>query len=157
MNKENNNNNKIESFRNEYFFLSNMFKCSIIFKTKFTDDYFVFDSSEHIYQSYKAQNVVDFNLVANSRTPLMSKRNGSMIQIDPDFSNYKLNLMYRIIKAKFKQNENLKDLLIRTGDKKLIEDNYWGDKFWGVCDGFGENNLGKILTEVRRECKYEEK
>lgn len=31
------------------------------------------------------------------------------------------------------------------------EGNTWGDKFWGVCDGEGENHLGKLLMEVRAE------
>jgi hypothetical protein len=31
----------------------------------------------------------------------------------------------------------------------LIEGNTWGDTFWGVCNGVGENNLGKTLMNVR--------
>ena len=43
--------------------------------------------------------------------------------------------------------------LINTGDAILIEGNTWGDTYWGVCDGVGENRLGKLLMEVREECK----
>ena len=34
---------------------------------------------------------------------------------------------------------------------EIIEGNYWHDTFWGVDEetGVGENNLGKILMEVR--------
>lgn len=35
----------------------------------------------------------------------------------------------------------------------LIEGNDWGDTFWGMVDGEGENNLGKILMRVREEIK----
>jgi len=28
--------------------------------------------------------------------------------------------------------------------------NHWGDRYWGVCDGKGENNLGKIQMGIRR-------
>lgn len=36
-----------------------------------------------------------------------------------------------------------------TGDAELIEGNNWGDTFWGVCNGRGENMLGKLLMEIR--------
>lgn len=40
-----------------------------------------------------------------------------------------------------------------TRDRMLIEGNDWGDTFWGMVDGEGENNLGKILMRVREEIK----
>lgn len=39
----------------------------------------------------------------------------------------------------------------KNGDAELIEGNTWGDRIWGVCDGVGENRLGKILMRVRAE------
>ena len=59
--------------------------------------------------------------------------------------------MYRIVKAKFEQNEQLKKQLLHTGRAKLIEGNWWKDTFWGVHEGVGENHLGKILMKVRKE------
>jgi len=46
--------------------------------------------------------------------------------------------------------------LIATGDTELIEGNDWEDTFWGVCNGMGENNLGKLLMKVRQSL-FEEK
>jgi len=43
--------------------------------------------------------------------------------------------------------------LLQTGDAKLVLNNKWNDKFWGVCRGVGENWLGKILMEVRDELR----
>ncbi|WP_308694469.1 NADAR family protein [uncultured Veillonella sp.] len=43
--------------------------------------------------------------------------------------------------------------LLATRDRMLIEGNDWGDTFWGMVDGEGENNLGKILMRVREEIK----
>ena len=34
-------------------------------------------------------------------------------------------------------------------DKYIEETNHWGDVFWGVCDGVGESNLGKVLMGIR--------
>lgn len=39
--------------------------------------------------------------------------------------------------------------LLETGNEELVEGNYWGDTFWGVCRGRGENHLGKLLMKVR--------
>ena len=61
--------------------------------------------------------------------------------------------MEDICRAKFTQNEELKKKLIDTGDATLIEGNTWNDTFWGVCNGVGENNLGKILMKIREELK----
>ena len=33
----------------------------------------------------------------------------------------------------------------------IVEGNTWGDVFWGVCNGIGENHLGNILMDVRDE------
>ncbi|NWN81082.1 NADAR family protein, partial [Bacillus sp. (in: firmicutes)] len=48
---------------------------------------------------------------------------------------------------------HLKNKLLQTGESILIEGNTWGDKIWGVCNGVGENKLGKILMKVRNELK----
>ena len=46
--------------------------------------------------------------------------------------------------------------IVDTEDMELIEGNSWGDTFWGVCDGVGENNLGKVLMRVRDRLNKEE-
>lgn len=53
------------------------------------------------------------------------------------------------VREKFK-DEQLKEMLLSTGNADIIEGNYWHDNFWGQCScekcvGKGKNNLGKIL------------
>ena len=36
---------------------------------------------------------------------------------------------------------------------ELVEDNAWGDTFWGRCNGIGKNHLGKILMVIREELR----
>lgn len=52
-----------------------------------------------------------------------------------------------------KKNSELGNKLEATGDSLLVEGNWWHDTFWGVCNGFGENNLGKLLMKIREELK----
>ena len=61
--------------------------------------------------------------------------------------------MLNLVRAKFKQNPGLAEKLLNTGERELVEGNQWGDTFWGVCSGKGENVLGKILMQVRLEIR----
>jgi predicted NAD-dependent protein-ADP-ribosyltransferase YbiA (DUF1768 family) len=56
--------------------------------------------------------------------------------------------MAELIHLKFEQDE-FRDKLLATGTFHIEETNTWGDVFWGVCRGRGENHLGKILMRER--------
>ena len=60
--------------------------------------------------------------------------------------------MKTALNAKFKQPE-YRELLLSTEPKELVfhnKDKYWGD---GGLDGGGQNQLGKLLMELRSEFK----
>ena len=40
---------------------------------------------------------------------------------------------------------------LKTAGKNLVATNQWGERFWGVSDGHGTNELGKALTALRTE------
>jgi ribA/ribD-fused uncharacterized protein len=81
-----------------------------------------------------------------------AKRLGKMA---PNFNKKKwdknkVELMRALVFQKFKNNINLRKMLMETDGYKLEERNNWGDLFWGTNEqGEGENNLGKILMSVR--------
>ena len=54
------------------------------------------------------------------------------------------------------QHQDLRDLLLSTGDAKLIEaatvDNAV-NRLWGEVNGVGENMLGKMLMELRTKLR----
>jgi predicted NAD-dependent protein-ADP-ribosyltransferase YbiA (DUF1768 family) len=62
--------------------------------------------------------------------------------------------MKDIVWAKFEQNYDLAKKPIDTGQAELIEGNTWHDYVWDVCNGQGQNRLGKILMEIRDICVY---
>lgn len=137
----------INSFRGEKRFLSNFYICDIKFRGK------KYPSSEHAYQCAKADNEKDFKFVFESSKPGEAKRRGAAIKARSDWEHDKIDTMREIVLAKFQQNEDLAIRLVDTGEQELIEGNEWGDTFWGVCKGKGENWLGKILMEVRHLIK----
>jgi len=59
--------------------------------------------------------------------------------------------MREILTERFKVGTTLAQQLIATGNAKLEEGNWWGDTFWGTCNGKGQNWLGKILMEIRNQ------
>ena len=70
-----------------------------------------------------------------------------------DWEQIKVGVMKDLVLQKFTKHKELKEKLLATGDAYLEETNTWNDIFWGVCKGKGQNHLGKILMEVRKEIK----
>jgi len=69
--------------------------------------------------------------------------------VDPIWQERIVLVMREVLRAKFSQNQALAQLLLSTGERKLVEhtpkDRFWGDG----GDGSGENQLGKLLMELR--------
>lgn len=108
---------------------------------------------EHAYQAMKADNIDDFLAVLAETSPGRAKRRGRQIAMRADWEDIKLGVMKDMLHQKFR-HPALKKKLLDTGDMVLIEGNTWGDTFWGECPlGVGENHLGKLLMEVRKELK----
>ena len=73
--------------------------------------------------------------------------------------------MYKINYEKYFQNTRLKNILLNTGDKVLVEangapDNRWScglyannDKILNESNWTGTNYLGQILMQIRQELK----
>lgn len=58
--------------------------------------------------------------------------------------------MRDLVEQKF-EHPVLRKRLLETGDQEIIEGNSWGDRFWGVSGGAGENHLGRIIMDLRAE------
>jgi len=61
--------------------------------------------------------------------------------------------METLLRDKFTRHADLRILLLDTGDRELVEGNTWDDRFWGVCEGVGENHLGRLLMKIRAELR----
>lgn len=142
----------ITEFRGKWTKLSNYSIVSIWYKDH------MYPSVEHAYQAAKSTDPVIQQMVRNLATPNLAKKMGKEIQDNPliyhfrqDFHNVKIGIMYDLLVEKFKQ-EPERTLLLSSGTEKLVEGNWWGDKFWGQCPvGDGENHLGKLLMQIRKE------
>lgn len=137
----------INSFSGKYDFLSNFYTCTVKY------DGLTFTNAEAAFQSAKVTNMDSRKQFCNL-PPAQAKRLGRKVQLRKDWEDVKDQVMYDVLRAKF-SNKKLCLLLLCTGDKELVEGNWWGDTYWGVCRGKGENKLGNMLMQLREELRKE--
>ena len=136
----------INEFRGQYRFLSNFYPCLIEFEGN------VYISVEHAFQAAKTLDEDWRESIFWARTPSDAKRIGRKVPLREDWEEIKLSVMENLLRQKFNIFD-FKSALLATGDEELIEGNWWGDTFWGVCNGQGENHLGKLLMKIRSEIR----
>lgn len=145
-------------FFEQYRYLSNFHLCKVMW------DGVEWPSSEHAYMAAKCANT-SFNVFgekiysANTNRQLAEascsfiKKWGQEVVLRPDWEDVKVEIMTSILYSKFLENEELRERLVATGERKLIEANSWGDAYWGydVRRDCGMNMLGEILMTVRSQ------
>jgi hypothetical protein len=132
----------ISEFQGEFRFLSNFWPCKVEFEG------IIFPSVEHAYQAAKTldwEKRVEISLLSS---PGEAKRAGKNLTLRPDWEEIKIPIMRELLIKKFSDRELLHRLR-QTKSRELLEGNHWGDTFWGICRGQGENHLGKLLMEIR--------
>lgn len=70
------------------------------------------------------------------------------LPIVADWDRARCVVMECALMAKFSQNDDLRQLLLGTGDARLIEANKH-DEYWGIGSGRGANRLGRLMMKVR--------
>src|SRR5699024_10094158 len=140
---------------------SNFYKCN--FKINGVN----FDSSEQAFMYCKAKLFNDDEigrLILKSNSAKECKRLGRKVSNfeEKKWNENKEKFMYIILKAKFSSNEFLRNKLLNTGDKIIVEcapfDKEWGiginvDEMFNGVEWKGDNKLGNILMKVRDELK----
>lgn len=146
--------NEILGFFEEYRFLSNFHVADVYYQGD------IYPSSEAAYQAAKYNNK-DYRLqfMNPSMTCSQSRKLGQIQNpyYDVDWDIHKYDIMYEIVFNKFYRHKDLRDKLLLTSPKYLEETNHWNDRWWGIDfkTKEGENNLGKILMQVRDYWKKE--
>lgn len=132
-------------FRNEFYFLSNMYPCDLEIQG------IHFSCAESEFQAMKCVHKDDV-LALSKMLGVDAKRYGRRVVLRDNWNAQRVNAMRYVLNAKFK-DPNLKAKLLATADLELVEDNDWNDTFWGRCNGVGANQLGKLLMELRDNLK----
>lgn len=150
----------INSFTGRFAFLSNFYPCKIVHQG------ITYPSTEHYYVAMKVNDDQVINgkfypkadvreMISKISNPGYVKKFGRTLKLRKDWDDVKLKVMEWCLREKFKDSV-LQEMLIRTGNEELVEENTWGDTYWGVCRGKGNNHLGKLLMKIRSEIIGEE-
>jgi len=156
----------ITSFCGEYRFLSNFWP------TEVEMDGVLYPTVEHAYQAAKTTDERKREAILWQMVPILNGGEISWEKIgtSPGYAKsiarsfvlrdgweiLKLPLMEFLLRQKF-STEPLRSQLLSTYPRELVEGNYWGDRFWGVYKGAGENHLGKLLMKIRKEIRQEQR
>ena len=128
---------------------SNLYKCPVEFEGT------VFPTSEHAYQAGKARKPAVRQWILSAPTPALAAMaaHGLYVwDVVPDWAQTKFERMRAVLRAKFDQHPDLRELLLSTGEARLVEAgtvNNAVNRLWGEVDGKGENMLGVMLMELR--------
>ncbi|MCQ2518374.1 MAG: NADAR family protein [Lachnospiraceae bacterium] len=147
----------INSFREEYSFLSNFYQHPFEYKG------LVYPNAEAAFQAQKCadeEGKVKYTLIKN---PVRAKQMGKKeANLPANWDEISPRIMEEIVTAKFSVPE-LAVKLLSTGDAFLEEGNHWHDNRWGKCtcdrcrDRESLNLLGNILMNVREKIADESK
>lgn len=114
---------------------------------------------EHFYQAQKTLDADYAQKIHDAATPAEAKALGNSPECiyRPDWDTWKLMAMRKALFAKFTQHEDLRRLLLETGEK-ILHENSMEDYYWGIgAEGTGLSMLGKLLMALREELRYFEK
>jgi ribA/ribD-fused uncharacterized protein len=165
------NNNPLIAFSGEKRFLSNMWIAPFFIPENIVEKYkeleldssLTFISSEHFYQYHKSYNKEYRKLILEQENPhktksLARKLIGTKYELSYNWEEIKDTIMEIALECKFSQNIELLEKLSMI--KGIIEEiNNWNDTYWGICNGIGQNKLGKMLMNIRNNynIKYKNK
>jgi ribA/ribD-fused uncharacterized protein len=138
----------INSFRGDWAFLSNFAECEIYL------DGHIYPSVEHAFQAAKTADEPARLLIRTATDAKDAKRLGKMVNLRDDWEEVKDSIMREFLSQKFSQGM-ARAVLFSTGERTLVEGNYWHDQYWGICyckkhaHEPGRNQLGNLLMELR--------
>lgn len=132
-----------------YGVFSNLYRRTVIFEGV------SYATSEHAYQAGKARkdNVREWILSAPSPSLVAMAAHGLYVwDVTPNWSKIKFDRMRAVLLAKFSQHDDLRKILLDTGNARLVESATVKNSVnleWGEVNGKGKNMLGVLLMEVR--------
>ena len=104
---------------------------------------------EHAYQVARTLDLEWREKIAACGTPYAAKTLAKQAPTRPNWLVIRVGLMDDLVQQKFRNNPDLMELICSIPDEDIVEENSWGDTFWGVCNGVGTDWLGYILRNIK--------
>ena len=139
----------IDNYRGAYWFLSNFSPSRILWRGKY------WATIEHAFQAAKTDDEDWQERIRTAKTPGEANGLGKICPRRANWDAERVGIMRELLTIKF-TDPSLRAKLLATGSRPLIEGNTWGDRFWGVCKGTGENMLGQLQMKISDEIRADE-
>ena len=130
-----------------YYEFTNFYSAPVLMDGK------LWPTTEHYFQAQKFIGTPFTEVIRNFQRPReafdLSRNPAVSCWRRKDWEEVKVDIMHKALLAKFTQHRDLRQLLLDTQNRRLIEHSPY-DNFWGNGgDDRGQNQLGLLLMEVR--------
>jgi len=150
--------NTIKEFKHEYFFLSNMFPCSVVYNgLKYLCAESAFQAAKFDNLFHASTTKMRFANIDGYAARVLGKNLKLSASEISKWNERRNTVMEEILRIKFAKGTELANRLIDTADVHIIENNCWHDQYWGncVCPRHeatpGKNKLGELLMKIRQD------
>lgn len=112
-------------------------------------------TAEHYYQASKQKDLAYAQKIFLQQDALQAHKLGNawFKRKRPDFKQVRNVLMTRALYCKAKQNQEVAEHLLDTGERLIVETSQF-DPYWGIGrDQRGLNTLGKIWMDIRNKLR----
>ena len=139
-----------------------LYKLSNFYRSEFVYEGIKYRNVEAAFQAAKTRDI-ELKKEISFMLPRDAKRAGRSLVLRSGWEDVKYKIMVDVLMCKYTQNEDLKKILLSTGDALIIEDTTgWHDNIWGCCrcerclgNEVSRNLLGQALMEVRAHLRGE--
>ena len=138
----------IDNFNGYFDFLNNDYNCDVYY------DGLVYPSVSYAYQAARSTEQYIREKIVRADNLGEMYEIASKVDDPEDWGKLRIKVMEMLIRDKFKRNPDLREKLKATENRRLI--NSYGDAttsnlFWGMVDGEGQNQIGRILENIRND------
>jgi ribA/ribD-fused uncharacterized protein len=116
-----------------------------------------FPTAEHAFQwkkfSTSAPDIADAVLSAKSPDAVKKISDAHKDKTPKTWNDEKIGIMEEVLRTKAEQHEDVREILRRTGGRRIVENSPL-DSFWGIGpSGDGKNIVGEIWVKIRDSLK----
>ncbi len=136
-------------YEGEYYMFSNFAAFAVTYNGR------VWMTSEHAYQAAKFDDESVVTLIHQALSAHDSKKvaHAHLNKARDNWESIKVSVMEDIVRAKIVQHPYIREKLLATENRQIIEDSH-KDAFWGRgIDYKGRNELGEVWMRIREEIR----
>ncbi|GAA2738022.1 NADAR family protein [Actinocorallia aurantiaca] len=110
----------------------------------------VYPTVEHAYWALSVADETQREAIRTAQTTSQAQQFAARLERRPGWSDARLAIMADLMRAKFAQHPDLADILLSTGDGRIVY-SYASSPYWQGDGTTGRNWLGRLLELIRSE------